>query len=1097
MRIEEIVIEGFKSYAVRTHISGWDPAFNAITGLNGSGKSNILDAICFVLGLANLSQVRANNMQDLIYKRGQAGVNKASVTIRFNNEDKNNSPVGFEKIKEINVTRQIVMGGGQSKYFVNGTRTQQKNVGNLFQSVQLNINNPHFLIMQGRITKVLNMKPPEILAMIEEAAGTRMFEERKEKALKTIAKKEKKVEDITKVLDGEIEPKLEKLRIEKRIFLEFQKTETEIERLSRIVIAYDYSKNQEKANKTGAEVEAKMNKIQESERFIERIKEEIAYMEEDIKQTISKKEKELGKSVNIKELENNVTEYSNELYRIITKCDLHKVSIDEEMVKKNARLSNKAEINQALLRKTEESKKLEIQFVEIKKVHDEKSEQVRKSEELFETLSTGLSAKEGHEYGYMEQLQEARNNASRASTEIEQANVKMSHLKFELKEKEPLAERAQIKGLVAELINLNPQHMQCSLALEICAGGKLYNLVVENDEVATQLLKNGQFQKRVTIIPLNKIQAYRLSAERLTNAKRMAPEKVDLALTLIGYDHEVEAAMKFVFGNTLIITDADTAKQVTFNKSVLIKSVTFEGDVYDPAGTLQGGSKPSSAGILMNLQTLKGYKQQIKINQDEFDNLDEEIASTQRMEDRYQQIKHQLGLMTHQVALLEQRINNSNESQTINTVKHIKSKIVEVESTIATSMEKRKYALDSCQRIENEMNEFENNRDSKLKDLKKSVSQGKSEIAQSNQVVTNMQRKIQTIFLEMIDLLNINEEIDNFDNNIKQLSEVAESMGHELDRFKSLLHQAQTEFEKEREMISAFDGEISELQNAVKTKTAEMTEIKLEMSKINHEAEKLQRDKEASQQVILQMESEHDWILNQKHHFGKPNTAYDFINHNPNECKKMLRQLEMNRKNLRKKINKKVMNMIDSVEKKETALKQMLSTVKKDKKKIEVTIVSLDNYKKDALQKTWKKVSEDFGAIFSELLPNSFAKLQPPEGLDLMDGLEVKVSLGGVWKHSLSELSGGQRSLIALSLILSLLQFKPAPMYILDEVDAALDLSHTQNIGQLLRTRFKGSQFIVVSLKDGMFNNANVLFRTRFRGGTSVVEHSRRRDRTI
>lgn len=78
--------------------------------------------------------------------------------------------------------------------------------------------------------------------------------------------------------------------------------------------------------------------------------------------------------------------------------------------------------------------------------------------------------------------------------------------------------------------------------------------------------------------------------------------------------------------------------------------------------------------------------------------------------------------------------------------------------------------------------------------------------------------------------------------------------------------------------------------------------------------------------------------------------------------------------------------------------------------------------------------------------------------------------------------------MIALSLILSLLQFKPAPMYILDEVDAALDLSHTQNIGSLLRTRFKGSQFLVVSLKDGMFNNANVLFKTRFKDGTSVVE---------
>lgn len=62
MYIEEIILEGFKSYATRTVISAWDPQFNAITGLNGSGKSNILDAICFVLGIDNLKQVSDENM---------------------------------------------------------------------------------------------------------------------------------------------------------------------------------------------------------------------------------------------------------------------------------------------------------------------------------------------------------------------------------------------------------------------------------------------------------------------------------------------------------------------------------------------------------------------------------------------------------------------------------------------------------------------------------------------------------------------------------------------------------------------------------------------------------------------------------------------------------------------------------------------------------------------------------------------------------------------------------------------------------------------------------------------------------------------------
>ncbi|KAF0485005.1 putative nuclear condensin complex subunit Smc2 [Gigaspora margarita] len=1177
MRIEELIIDGFKSYAVRTIISGWDPEFNAITGLNGSGKSNILDAICFVLGITNLSQVRASNMQDLIYKRGQTGVNKASVTIVFNNEDRDNSPVGFEQYSRISITRQIIL-GGQSKYIVNGHRAQQNVVQNLFQSVQLNINNPHFLIMQGRITKVLNMKPPEILAMIEEAAGTRMFEERKEKALKTIAKKEKKLEEITELLKEEIGPKLDKLRTEKRSYLEFQKTESDIERLTRLVVAYEYTKHLEKLDRSGADHEAKKVKIQELLELNERLKDEITYLEEDIRQTTLNKEKEIGTGDKIQMLENNVTEYSNQIVRINTKCELTKTSITEERKNKDSLLSVKAEIEQNLSQKRKNYETLQAQFDQIKKNHDEKSEKVRKSDELLQTLSTGVSAQEGHENGYMEQLQEAKNNATQAKTELEQAKLKISHLEKELKEKEPQAQKAQkdgrgllstlesarktaqdlhanlsridwdqsrmedllkkklieekaiqdltekceslssqlsnlefvyskptpdfdrntVKGLVAELISLDPRFANCSTALEICAGGRLYNVVVDNEKIGSLLLEKGKLRKKITIIPLNKIQAFKLPAERIAAAQKLSPGKVNLALTLIGYDREVTPAMEYVFGGTLICADADSAKLVTFHKSVHAKSVTLEGDVYDPSGTLQGGSKSSSEGILNKMQTFRELKDKLKYHQQALDQLKFEIEDAQKIMHKYNQVKQQLDLKTHEIALLEEQVNKSSNSQIIHVVENIMSQIAEQENIIVASKEKYKACQITCQRLENEMKEFKNNRDSKLKEIQKSVAQGKAELSQSNQVVITMNRDVQILHLEIKqleeDLQNSNKDIENSDKSIKQLMDIVASMETELSNLKSSLDNAQSELDNERNILSAFDEEIKELQAAIKTKTAQMTEVQLEISRINHELERFLKEKQTAQQAILQMEQNYDWIIQQKHHFGKPNTAYDFINNNPNECKKMLRQLEEKHNNMRKKINAKVMNMIDSVEKKEVSLNQMLATVLKDKKKIEDTIVSLDDYKKDALQKTWEKVNADFGAIFADLLPNSFAKLEPLEGRDLTHGLEVKVQLGGVWKQSLSELSGGQRSLIALSLILSLLQFKPAPMYILDEVDAALDLSHTQNIGQLLRTRFKGSQFIVVSLKDGMFNNANVLFRTRFRDGTSVVEvstHSR------
>ena len=94
-----------------------------------------------------MCQVRAGNLQELVYKQGQTGVVKAGVSITFDNNDAAQSPVGYEHYKEITVTRQVVI-GGRNKYLINGHTANATTVQNLFHSVQLNVNNPHFLIMQ-------------------------------------------------------------------------------------------------------------------------------------------------------------------------------------------------------------------------------------------------------------------------------------------------------------------------------------------------------------------------------------------------------------------------------------------------------------------------------------------------------------------------------------------------------------------------------------------------------------------------------------------------------------------------------------------------------------------------------------------------------------------------------------------------------------------------------------------------------------------------------------------------------------------------------------------------------------------------------------
>lgn len=688
-----------------------------------------------------MSTVRAQNLQDLIYKRGQAGVTKASVTIVFDNRDKSKSPIGFEEYASISVTRQIVL-GGTSKYLINGHRAQQQTVQNLFQSVQLNINNPNFLIMQGRITKVLNMKPVEILSMIEEAAGTRMFEDRKEKAGKTMAKKEMKVREIEGLLKEEIEPKLEKLRGEKRAFLDYQQTQSDLERLTRLVVAHDYLKSGERMRLAGEEYEAKKAKIQELEDNATRLKGEIAHLEEDVKRVKAVREKELRKGGRFQALEDQVKAHSHELVRLSTVIDLKNSSMAEEKEKRKTVQKTVAELEKQLHDKKKIYDKLQAQYDTAKAELDAQTAEVEQKEELLQTLQTGVASKEGQENGYQGQLQDARNRVSAAATEQEQAKLKIAHLEKRIKEEEPRAkkareqnsgllkdleglkaqarkleaelakqgfkpgkeeqmyqeesnlqksirelrekadtlkrkvasidfnytdphpnfDRSKVKGLVAQLFTLDKNKLQAGTALEVCAGGRLYNVVVDTADTGTQLLQHGKLRKRVTIIPLNKIAAFRASAEKIGAAQEIAPGKVDLALSLIGYDEEVSAAMEYVFGNTLICEDAETAKRVTFDPSVRMKSVTLEGDVYDPSGTLSGGSSPNSSGVLVILQKLNEITKELKSKEHQLAYLQETMRREKKRLDAARATKQELDLKLHEIKLTEEQINSNSSS---------------------------------------------------------------------------------------------------------------------------------------------------------------------------------------------------------------------------------------------------------------------------------------------------------------------------------------------------------------------------------------------------------------------------------------------------
>ncbi|XP_038876915.1 structural maintenance of chromosomes protein 2-1-like [Benincasa hispida] len=1169
MHIKEICLEGFKSYATRTVVPGFDPHFNAITGLNGSGKSNILDSICFVLGITNLQQVRASNLQELVYKQGQAGITKATVSIVFDNSERNRSPLGYEEHQEITVTRQIVV-GGRNKYLINGKLAQPSQVQNLFHSVQLNVNNPHFLIMQGRITKVLNMKPPEILSMLEEAAGTRMYETKKEAALKTLDKKQNKVDEINNLLDQEILPALEKLRKERMQYMQWSNGNADLDRLKRFCIAYEYVQAKNVRDNAVSQVEQVKANISEIDDCTIRMQSEIKDLETKITALTAEKEASMGDEV--KALTEKVDMLSEDLIRETTilenkedtfkgeKKNAEKVVNDIEdlrnSVEERASAVRKAEEGASDLRKSveklskdvedyekeyqgvlagkgsgDEEKCLEDQLGDAKvaagsaetelkqlktkishweKELEEKTKQLLSKREEAIVVENELSAKREdvenvklaleslpYKEGQLEALQKERafelERVQKLKDEIRNLSAQLACVEFKYRDPVRNFNRSKVKGVVAKLIKVKDS--SAMTALEVTAGGKMFNIVVDDENTGKQLLQNGDLQRRVTIIPLNKIQSNPIPPRiQHAAAKLVGKENAELALSLVGYDKEVKSAMDYVFGSTFVCKNTDAAKEVAFNREIHTPSVTLEGDIFQPSGLLTGGSRKGGGQLLRQLHDLARMEAELSTHQKKLSDIEAKISDILPLQKKFADLKAKLELKTYDLSLFQKRAEENVHHKLGESVKRIEQELEESKAAAKGKELEYKDRVNAVSLLEKSIKEHDNNRHGRLKKLEQKIKATKSKLQSCLKDLKGHENEREKLVMKMEAVVqekaSLEAELVALKTQINNLSLEIEEQRAKVFSIKSNNEHAQSELNKIRLKMKECDSQIGCIVREQQELQHKLSEMSIERKRMENEVKRLEMEKKDCSVRVDKLVEKHAWIASEKQLFGKSGTDYDFESRDPLKATEELGILEAQQSSLEKRVNKKVMAMFEKAEDEYNDLMSKKNIIEKDKSKIKKVIEELDEKKKETLKVTWVKVNSDFGSIFSTLLPGTTAKLEPPEGCSFLDGLEVRVAFGGVWKQSLSELSGGQRSLLALSLILALLLFKPAPLYILDEVDAALDLSHTQNIGRMIKAHFPHSQFIVVSLKEGMFNNANVLFRTKFVDGVSTVQRT-------
>ncbi|KAH8372776.1 hypothetical protein KR009_004687 [Drosophila setifemur] len=1166
MFVKKLVLDGFKSYGRRTEIEGFDPEFTAITGLNGSGKSNILDSICFVLGISNLQNVRASALQDLVYKNGQAGITKATVTIVFDNTNAAQCPQGYEKCREISVTRQVIV-GGKNKFLINGKLVQNKKVQDFFCSIQLNVNNPNFLIMQGKIQQVLNMKPKEVLSMVEEAAGTSQYKSKREATKTLIEKKETKVRETKALLDEEVLPKLVKLRQERTAYQEYQKISRDIDFLVRIHISAKYLKQCDtflfvETNEQKVEARIVNCKIMHAKNL-----KEIEHIESTVKKMQEQIDAEMGGSLS--DLETQL--YAKREMEAVASGSLKAAQGTIQQDEKKIRMaSNNLEDDmRALLKKESDMSKIHGEFERLKVADTIDSKGYEDAQHKLEAVSQGLSTNEdGQATTLQDQLIMAKEQLSEAQTAIKTSEMEMQHTRGVLKQKEndtqtndaaytkdktlhdkllteiqnlerqikslnyeggqfeqlrerrnelqkrkrelkreldrrnasrydlqyqdpePSFDRRKVHGMVGKLFQVND--MQNSMALVTAAGGSLYSYVTDDDVTSKKILQRGNLQRRVTLIPINKIQSVSLSKTVVEYAQnKVGCENVQWALSLINYDRYYEPVMKYLFAGTLICKDLNIAKQVSYDSRIMCRSVTLEGDVVDPHGTVSGGAPPKGANILEDIYVIRQLEKEYKQIDAELLQVEQQMTNKENLIRSFNKMNENLELRQHELNMCKNRLAQTTFQQNQSEINELMERLKTLEQQTVDAREKQKTSQAKIKNIEGKLTDAKGYRERELKTATNEVKDAKQRAEKSRENWKKREQEFETLQLEITEL---QKTIESAKQQLQEMIENLEQFKAELDSLKlrsssaahevSLLEQA---IKSQKDKLNAQNKEMRNQLIKKDKMLKKNQEIELEVKKKENEKNKISSEAKEAKKRMEALETKYPWIAEEKNFFGIKNTRYDYSKEDPVEAGNKLVKMQEKKDKMERTLN---MNAIMVLEREEENFKETerrRTIVAMDKEKIKKIIVKMDEEEQDQLHRAATEVNHNFSGIFSSLLPGAEAKLNPVMTNGCLTGLEIKVGFNGTWKESLGELSGGQKSLVALSLVLAMLKFSPAPLYILDEVDAALDMSHTQNIGSMLKQHFTNSQFLIVSLKDGLFNHANVLFRTLFEEGVSTI----------
>jgi len=1144
-------MHGFKSFANHTELV-FGNGFNCILGPNGSGKSNIGDAICFVLGKSSAKGMRAEKGSGLIYNGGKhkEPAGRAEVSIFFDNSKKI-----FPTEDEIIKISRIIKKNGQSVYKINDKSRTRQQILELLALARIDPDG-HNIVLQGDVTKFVDLPPLQKRMIIEEISDIAVYEEKKHKAMNELDKTDERLKEAEIVLT-ERKTYLKELRKDRDQALRYKNMNDAITQNRASYLNLKIQKRLKSKNELQSRSDKNKQEIEKQQLKINKLKEDITQRKQEV-ENITKEIEEKGEveqlnlrkqvenlKVSIASAKTRLNSCKNEIVKLEQRREQLKLGLKELDEKisslneqksqlinnKNKKIKSKKELDLKLAKfksenKLDTSNSMDKEVEEIDGKIDEQQKQVNslienqqnllrdryKLEFEINTIDSKIDKVKQIEKEHSSQINELKNKKQSFKTITLELNkllnedssvaLQLVHNRKQIfKLKEGLAKlearamtaeqtslgsastkallKSGIKGIYGTMSSLGKVDSQFSAALSTAASRRLNSIVVEDDKTANQCINYLKKNRLGTasFIPLNKIKARETSAS-IKNLAKKSNSVYGLALDLVNFDPKFKKAFSFVFANTIIVKNIETARKLGLNKA---KYVALDGDVAEISGVMHGGFRKLKAAGFKEQDTIKDLDQQNKkitevqkiINSFEKKreenekkitelrqkkaNLDGDIIKTERSlhldstdidasKEEKQELKSEVIKLDKQIEKLKQDVLDKNKEIT-----NLKIKKQELRNQITQLRDPALLA---------ELNTFEQQKTETTEEIIKSDAEIKNIDIQINDMLAAEKANTDKI------LKQNDRYVEEFRNEIKELTDKISSENKSLaekekkaeifySKFKELFNKRT----KENEIIQKNEIKADSLLQVVRGVESKNNMISLDMAKIKAELAGLEQDFEQYQGVKLILSKQED------------------------ELKREITKFEKLKEQLGS-VNLKSLEIYDAVVKEYEALSEKKIKIEKEKQDVLKMMDELEKKKSGLFMETYNAVSKNFQRIYSLLSKkgNAYMQLENPQN-PFEGGMTIQVKIASNKHLDIRSLSGGEKTLTTLAFIFAIQEFQPASFYILDEVDAALDKHNSEKFAGLIRNYTSKAQYVIISHNDALISEADSLY------GISMAEH--------